>query len=338
MTEHLPYWWQLELACLQCKRVFPSSRERCEHQKVEHGEEGMIQTKAYFQWMDSAEFLLVWICNTVKCETFRELPGLFKAKGWVPVSGEQWGAGNEAMLRDLSWYLSSYKALPVHQKLDPCNPKHPVEILYWQTMMRALAHLDLEVGKEIKESPFMEDPRMPDEPSVPVEIRFPRAVDSHCHLSSSVGKSGDLRNYLENCFQDTWDRLGYETPMVVGVVNNRVFPQEWKRGFGGNHQITLEDEFGQPAVEVRVKEAIGIHPSVAMEDLRWSTVIDQMEDSDAVGECGLDFVKGSEQQRRVFRRQVRVAVRQNLPLVLHLRPGRGGLTEVIEQYAQVLRH
>ncbi|MEK7628613.1 MAG: TatD family hydrolase [Patescibacteria group bacterium] len=83
----------------------------------------------------------------------------------------------------------------------------------------------------------------------------------------------------------------------------------------------------------------GAHPDV------WATIgqhpVDTLDgfDSDAyaslltprvvaVGECGLDYFRGADEaeknrQKKVFETQIAFAVEHNLPLMLHVRPGKG---------------
>jgi len=89
---------------------------------------------------------------------------------------------------------------------------------------------------------------------------------------------------------------------------------------------------------------IGLHPTDTDEDflereyeaLLYERVV-------GVGECGLDYFRGREKEKKqkdVFHSQIQFALKQNLPLMLHLRPSVGSMDayteglDILESYSR----
>ena len=340
--EHLPFWFQLENACIPCGRSFENSQQRIEHQQDIHGEELPLRTTEYFRWLDSADLLLVRIVKAVGKDLLREMLEEFVSREWLPNTGEQWSPTMEAMLRDLSWVVAipPARGMSVYQKMDPCKPRHPVEVLYWVSLMHAFSTMKLEDLELIHQHPLLDNGYAPDNLNVPLAIKFPRAVDSHCHLSACVEARKDVSNYLERSFEDLRDHHEHDTPLLVGVVNNRVFPRELNHGSAGSYQMIMEEEPDRPVNTVKIVDSVGIHPGVDVGERVWGEMegLAHLETVRAVGECGLDYSQRYHpKQRHNFRRQVRLARRLKKPIILHLRPGRAGMSFVVEEALRILR-
>ena len=102
---------------------------------------------------------------------------------------------------------------------------------------------------------------------------------------------------------------------LLAIVSNFCFPREWC------HAPRVFVELG-----VRVALTFGVHPRVVVGWEYWSSLQQRVYNQKcmAVGECSLDYIRqGHQQQRRVFRGQIRLTKSTGKPLVLHL-PGKKG--------------
>lgn len=88
----------------------------------------------------------------------------------------------------------------------------------------------------------------------------------------------------------------------------------------------------------------GIHPSEAAED--YMEKLKELEEFIrahkvyAVGECGLDYHYGkefSEIQKDLFRRQIELSIRYELPLIVHMRDASSDTLEMIKAYHGKIR-
>ena len=155
--------------------------------------------------------------------------------------------------------------------------------------------------------------------------------DSHCHLDIlsrrlRLGPSLDLRQLVTSDPQLDWASFG-------GCVAVYCHPRDWR----GGPSLSLQRATG----EDRAHLALGCHPhysnlwhlgstkyelEAAMRRLGTRLV--------ALGECGLDYTRKNlvarEQQMRVFREQVLLALRLDLPLVLHIREAEEDGLKVLE--------
>jgi Tat protein secretion system quality control protein TatD with DNase activity len=225
--------------------------------------------------------------------------------------------------------------MSVYQQVDPCEPRHCVEWLYWKSLLAALSELVTEFASKVRDLPLL-DGMYPGDPRFPLELRYPRAIDSHCHLSSLT--KGDITQFMAESFVEAREAFGEETPLVVGVVNNRVFPKEWRTTHAGRHIMEATDEPGTAKTALRIVETMGVHPAVKPEVISWDgvTSLSQSDSIIAIGECGLDFFKSSPGQRMKMRKQIRMAKIQKKPLVFHLRPGRSGMSTVLGEALAIL--
>lgn len=84
---------------------------------------------------------------------------------------------------------------------------------------------------------------------------------------------------------------------------------------------------------------IGIHPSEAsrLEQLDFSIIIDNLESKNiiAIGEIGLDYHYGTEEkekQKILFRKQLEIAEKYNMPVVIHSRDATEDTINILKEY------
>jgi len=163
-------------------------------------------------------------------------------------------------------------------------------------------------------------------------------IDTHCHLEF-IKKRFKRDVSLAECLELDGERLGDK---FLGAIVNFCQPSEWSCG-ADSDQVTslLRDAADDPRVGV----TIGCHPhfsdkmtearwrqlealtSGSMEKFSWLRVV-------ALGECGLDYSSKNgvsrSVQMEVFARQLNLAMKFNLPLVLHIRDAEADGLKVLD--------
>ena len=168
---------------------------------------------------------------------------------------------------------------------------------------------------------------------------FQRIVmDTHCHLEF-IKKRFRRDVSLNECLELDGEGLGSK---FHGAIVNFCQPSEWSCGADCDQVTSL---LRDSAEDARVGITIGCHPHFAdqMSEARWrqleALVSGSMEKFSwlrvvALGECGLDYSHKNGVSRSVqisvFARQLRLAMKFNLPLVLHIRNAEGDGLEVLD--------
>ena len=141
-------------------------------------------------------------------------------------------------------------------------------------------------------------------------------IDSHCHL---------LKEYYENL--DETINKAKENKVEILIISGCD-----KKGIIEGLDIINKYE--------NIYMTIGFHPSEANitseEDLIWlETLIKDNKKILAVGEIGLDYywVKDNKElQRTLFRRQLDIATRLNMPVVIHSREATQETYDILKEY------
>jgi len=161
---------------------------------------------------------------------------------------------------------------------------------------------------------------------------FPGAVfDSHCHLDFVYrrlkGEGQGCVQSLKQCLALDGEDLGTS---FGGCVANFCHPSDWSQGRSGR---LVSKDIENSMRDRRVFLTIGCHPHYA--DRMRGNRMDQLSllvsgrseyfprKVVALGECGLDYSRKNTVekalQRKVFSEQLKIALKFNLPLVLHIR-------------------
>ena len=168
--------------------------------------------------------------------------------------------------------------------------------------------------------------------SIDREQLFPGAVfDSHCHLDFAYRRlkregQGCVQS-LEQCLALDGEDLGTS---FGGCVANFCNPSDWSQGRSGR---LVSNDIENSMRDRRVFITIGCHPHYA--DRMHGNRMEQLgllvsgkseylhSKVVALGECGLDYSRKNTVekalQRKVFSEQLKIALKFNLPLVLHIR-------------------
>ncbi|MBA5762287.1 TatD family hydrolase [Vibrio sp. 404] len=142
--------------------------------------------------------------------------------------------------------------------------------------------------------------------------------DTHCHLDLMVQKGIGIDTALQQA-----RKAGVERIIVPGVDAN-------------NWNLIQQYAHEHPMVEW----AMGIHPWFVSAESRdqlelMKIRLDQGEDCIAIGECGLDFYHGKDEQRlqiEVLTEQLKLAQRYELPVLFHVRKAHQELLQLLKQY------
>ena len=141
-------------------------------------------------------------------------------------------------------------------------------------------------------------------------------VDTHVHINFDV-----FQSELE-AIRDRWRQAG-----VVGLVHSCVEPSE------AATIRALADQFPE------LSYAVGLHP---LDAEKWTSEttnkILSLARSDtrvvAIGEMGLDFFKGEnqQQQKAVFEAQLAIAKQLNLPVIIHCRDASAPMKTLLQEF------
>ena len=152
-------------------------------------------------------------------------------------------------------------------------------------------------------------------------------IDTHCHLTMVLDENKNI----------DYDK-------IVDIVNRM-------EQNGVTHAITmgvnLQDSINALEIANRYNNiycAVGIHPEDV--DAVDETILEELEDLIksnlhtgkivAVGEIGLDYYwrkDNKDKQINIFKKQIELALKHKLPIVVHCRDAYGDMLDILKQYA-----
>ncbi len=141
-------------------------------------------------------------------------------------------------------------------------------------------------------------------------------IDTHLHISDAEGINPDI--YVENAKQ-----AGVEYLVASFCEKNSI---ELSTYFGDKYN--------------NLYSSVGYHPDEANdikeEDLeKLELIIKNKKKIVAVGEIGLDYYwhkDNKEKQKELFHKQLSLAIKYNLPVVIHSRDSIGDVYEILKEY------
>ena len=81
-------------------------------------------------------------------------------------------------------------------------------------------------------------------------------------------------------------------------------------------------------IDKRIIAAVGVHPQSDFEDIN-----DLAKDARAIGECGLDYSRGVDKEQIIFfKKQIELAQKYKLPLIIHARKAVDEVIEILKDY------
>ena len=303
--EHFPWYFTPEIACWQCKRATENHCSLMDrHKCCVEWEVGRLTEERFLSWIQTMKELLQEMAILLGFSNELELLDFCRRERLPPAApGVTLSPTREAYLM---WLEQYQKRTVTSIEIQP--PNCPSALLNWTTVLGLFQRLSPQQQEWIRHFPV--SPAQWQAPGVDV-------VDAHCHLDmlaqrwhTSPGEA--LRRCIEQAPEPRMN--------LLAIVSNCCFPKEWC------HAPRVSVELG-----VRVALTFGVHPRVAVGWEDWNSLQQRVESQEcvAVGECGLDYIRpGRQQQRRVFRGQIRLAKSTGKPLVLHLRGRKGGDDEV----------
>ena len=164
-------------------------------------------------------------------------------------------------------------------------------------------------------------------------------IDTHCHLEFIKRWIRNV-NSLEDCNRYDGENLG---DRFIGAIVNYCQPSEWSQGVKLNKVSNL---LRNSAKDGKCGITLGIHPHFAdtMSPDRWKQFEILISSPSpqfpwlhvvALGECGLDYgPKNSVPkaiQIHVFTRQLQIAMKYKLPVVIHIRDAEKDGLRVMEE-------
>lgn len=149
-------------------------------------------------------------------------------------------------------------------------------------------------------------------------------IDTHCHLSMVLDEQGKIDyNQIDDILKQ----------MEINGVT---------------HAITVGSNMEDSRLSVEIANryeniycAVGVHPeeleSFNMKELE-NLIKDNLNSGKliAIGEIGLDYYwrkDNKEEQIEIFKKQIELAKKYNLPIVIHCRDAYGDVLEILKQYA-----
>lgn len=144
-------------------------------------------------------------------------------------------------------------------------------------------------------------------------------VDTHCHL--------------------TFSQYDTDRAMVIGNAKKAGVKQFINPGVDPkSSKLAVELSQKHPGV---IFAAVGFHPYEAQDIADVSLLESLVESAVAIGECGLDYhqykghdaVGKKENQKRLFDLQLRLAVKYNLPVIMHCRDAFEDFFQTVDDYS-----
>ncbi len=150
-----------------------------------------------------------------------------------------------------------------------------------------------------------------------------KLIDTHCHLNFNAFK-GDFLSVVKMARD-----LGIDKIIIPGSnIDNSISAVKMAKD--------LNEKFGANFAAA----GIGIHPVHADELEKFSEIERLAPDAVAIGECGFDFYHDKEkktknEQEKLFRRHIDLALKFNLPLICHNREADEEILEVLESFKKL---
>lgn len=140
-------------------------------------------------------------------------------------------------------------------------------------------------------------------------------IDTHVHLNADQYDE-DLQDVIERAREK-----GVQKMVVIGFDTK-----------------TIERAISIAEADPDIYAVVGWHPVDAIEcteeDLQWIEKLAKHEKVVGIGETGLDYYwdkSPKEVQQEVFRKQIRLAQRVKLPLIIHNRDATGDVMRILEE-------
>ncbi len=159
-------------------------------------------------------------------------------------------------------------------------------------------------------------------------------VDTHCHIHSVKGKDDHTTSL--------WLKLGLKPEEIISRAES----------FGVNKFICVGTDIADSrlSIEFAAKNSlcyasIGIHPHEAHNFVNASSLkgfegLLKQKKVVAIGECGLDYFyhhSKPDQQKRLLRFQLDLAVKHNLPVIFHVREAFSDFWPIFDSYSKPIR-
>lgn len=159
-------------------------------------------------------------------------------------------------------------------------------------------------------------------------------VDTHCHIHEAVSSP------LNDATHDKWDKAGKTDPDQIIADAHKAGVKQMICVGTDVDDSTLALEFSQ--IRQNIWASIGIHPHEATRYVNNSAALQQFASLTArrdklvaIGECGLDYFyehSPKSDQALILRFQIELALRNNLPMIFHVREAFGDFWPIFDSY------
>lgn len=314
LTKHLPFFIRPDLACWKCNKSMPTRNALTVHVAARHANQDTVGIffgeHHYVEYVALVFGCLDWLCESLNLEGLEDLC-LFAAK---QECFSMLKVASSPLLRSM---MSLVERLHTGQGVDPfyISPSTPGNAFHlltsWEPVLLLLGKVSPQAQREFRhlhrfagpQGEYLSPRQLSDLVTVP---RGQPYVDGHCHLPELLQRWGCTLTRIEER-NSTWVTEEHELLMLVA---NLCFPDNWEWMW---------------RVISKVKFTIGLHPKCASGDLDWKKLECYATSPNCIGigECGLDYTCPAitmADQRRVLKRQMRLAKSLGKPLVIHGRP------------------
>lgn len=310
---HVPWWLSPNRACWSCQGTAQSATF-ASYQHQECPQVAMVDSNVP-HFVELANGLLRTLQEALGCESAQELLKKVVKEGWYPQSHRAAKLSFQQKMLMWLWEKENRMEITPFGRMSISPPYCVANLLHFKVLLLILPHVPEETRQSIHRGTYTD----------PGNIRrhLRRVVvtsDAHCHVGHR-----DLRGYHGSRWQSTL--------RVTTLISNFAFPSGW----AGLENVSVEDGiFGtvglHPTFTMR---RTFIHPRVLNELRSWL----QDPRCIALGEVGLDYVRGPAPSQQVLQRRNLMAILEckpaGMPLILHCRGGE----EAFEDLADIVgRH
>ena len=155
-------------------------------------------------------------------------------------------------------------------------------------------------------------------------------IDTHCHINIMVKKNFDTpltQEHLVDAKKIVDQAIAHQVTRIINVGTSFI---------ESKNCVLLAQTFDQCSA------AVGIHPNDCtpewkndLKEIEQLIINDTQKKIVAIGECGLDFHYpdfNTERQKDAFRAQIELALKYNLPLIVHTRSAAQETLNVIDEF------
>jgi TatD DNase family protein len=314
--QHVPWFLSPNRACWTCKGTAQSatfaqySHHLCE--RVSMGDED-IPT-----FVQLANGVLELIREDLECSSWEDLLQMVITKGWHPRANLPTELSLQQKITLWLWEKENRRTITPVNELTIAPPGSVACLLHYKVLLHILPNVTTQTKQMIQQGEYLFKGNYRQ-----FNRKVLRTIDAHCHL--------DLIESLGFYEGKRWD-----SPLVVTtLISNFVFPATWYK-------------FDQWMSHEKVYGTVGLHPNIcqatpkfAPEILERLNTMMQHPRCVALGEIGLDYLRGPTLSQRITQRDHLRALLElrprGMPVILHCRSDPKDTEEPLQDALQILK-